>query len=314
MQWRHPVRVDLYRFVAELVTRLGDPTFALHKLPVYAPPFSFEAPGECTRDRGTNLAACPRARHNLFHLIVVKPLEAEPYQLNRSRGNNSPPYIADRTHRRRGCVFFSLPSSSFSLKSLALRDYFLRLVSATSVAERTPDLLVDDDYSNSSLSAINLSADFCALMARGVSFYHRSRWRYYFAVLVRPINCGCNTYENIGNIRNYWKLFIPYWHWNALAYTALAFYWLLLRYLNAFIVQHLFSYIITLYLDIYVSIINSLLHIIKILKLNSAKAKFFTEYNGIEELKAYPFYPFAFFNSRKYLDFRLLTIRQLLPF
>lgn len=108
MRRGHPVYVDLYRFVAELVTRLGDPTFALHKLPVYALPFSFEAPGECTRGRGTNLAACPRARHNLFHLIVVKLLEAEPYQLNRSCSNNSLLYTAERAHgRRHGSVFFS---------------------------------------------------------------------------------------------------------------------------------------------------------------------------------------------------------------
>ena len=116
MRQGHPVRVDLYRFVAELVTRLGDPTFALHKLPVYAPPFSFEAPGECTQDGETNLAACPRARHNLFHLIVVKPLEAEPYQLNRSRGNNSLLYTAERTHQRR-CIFFSSILLLFSRSS-----------------------------------------------------------------------------------------------------------------------------------------------------------------------------------------------------
>lgn len=50
----HPVYVDLYRLVAELVTRLCDPTFAPHKLPVYAP-FSFEAPGS-VHGIGTNLA------------------------------------------------------------------------------------------------------------------------------------------------------------------------------------------------------------------------------------------------------------------
>lgn len=138
MQRGHPVHVDLYRFVAELVTRLGDPTFALHKLLVYASPFSFEAPGECTRDRGTNLATCPRARHNLFHLIVVKLLEAEPYQLNRSCGNNSLLYTAERTHgRRNGSVFSFLPSHSFSLDHP--RDYFLRLVFATFTAEQILD-------------------------------------------------------------------------------------------------------------------------------------------------------------------------------
>jgi len=126
----HPVRIDLYRFVAELVTRLGDSTFALHKLPVYALPFSFEAPGECTRDRETNLAACPRARHNLFHLIVVKPLEAEPYQLNRSCSNNSPLYTAERARRRRReSVFFSSVPLLFSrspprlLSPTSFRDF-----------------------------------------------------------------------------------------------------------------------------------------------------------------------------------------------
>jgi len=126
MRRGHPVRIDLYRFVAELVTRLGDSTFALHKLPVYALPFSFEAPGECTRDRETNLAACPRARHNLFHLIVVKPLEAEPYQLNRSRGNNSPLYTAERDHAGEDAGVFSFPPSRFFSLGRP-RDYFLQL-------------------------------------------------------------------------------------------------------------------------------------------------------------------------------------------
>jgi len=129
--WRgHPVHVDLYRFVAELVTRLGDPTFALHKLPVYAPPFSFEAPGECTRDRGTNLATCPRARHNLFHLIVVKLLEAEPYQLNRSCGNNSSLYTAERTHGRRyGSFLFLNPTPILSIAPAnTFSDWFPRLL------------------------------------------------------------------------------------------------------------------------------------------------------------------------------------------
>lgn len=151
--------------MAELITRLGDPTFALHKLPMYAPPFSFEVPGECTWDRGTNLAACPRARHNLFHLIVVKPLEAEPYQLNRSRGNSPP-----REHTGEAAGVFSFPPSrSFFL--YRPRDYFLRLVLATSAANAR--LTRPWLYSNSSPPAINLSADFCALinkLTRSFSF------------------------------------------------------------------------------------------------------------------------------------------------
>lgn len=135
---------------------------------MYAPPFSFEVPGECTRDRGTNLAACPRARHNLFHLIVVKPLEAEPYQLNRSCGN-SPLYTRRESTpaKPRECFLFLRPAPFLSTApATTFSDWFSRL------PPRMLDLLVRD-YSNSSPPAINLSADFCALinkLTRSFSF------------------------------------------------------------------------------------------------------------------------------------------------